>query len=244
MADVSILLSDCLNPCPVGEAIFQPSGEANLPSPPSSDDGSYDQDASKGSDQPRCIKRLVHVPGFLFVHDYLELRWVRPQDSSTHSMVRNHIWSPTWLLKLCAICRTSNRQHPKVHCRSKTLESSLWTPSDFNNHVEPMNLYSRGHQRLSRTQVVLSVSLNTMGPAAAIYGFLSKIARYLSSSQKLVKHLRFQSKTSYSTSKNSTEPWSLFPRATGLPSRRTNCRSENENNKSLLVTWNVTFNNE
>ena len=62
----------------------------------------------------------------------------------------------------------------------------VFGPSDFNNHVEPMNLYSRGHQRLSRTQVILPVSLNTMGPAAAIYGFLSKIARYLSSSQKLV----------------------------------------------------------
>ncbi|KAI1069962.1 hypothetical protein LB507_007890 [Fusarium sp. FIESC RH6] len=124
-------------------------GHGSLPSPPSSDDGSYDSDASEGSDEPRLTPQEL---GALFV-DFYSFMTTLTYDKSDLKIPPPTGW-PEITPESCGYIKSDyavevirhlpyfvNKSTTQFHYRSKLLDLRAWSPEDFKRHHEIHDCY-------------------------------------------------------------------------------------------------------
>ncbi|RGP66169.1 hypothetical protein FSPOR_6789 [Fusarium sporotrichioides] len=114
------------------------------PSPPPSDDGSYDSDASEGSDEPRLTPQEL---GGLFV-DFYSFMATLNFDKSELKIPPPTGW-PEITAESCGHTKShytvevmrylpyfNNKSTSQIHHRSKLFDLTAWKPGDFKKHSE------------------------------------------------------------------------------------------------------------
>jgi len=117
--------------------------DGNLPSPPPSDDGSYDSDDSEGSNEPRLSPQEI---GSLFL-DFYSFMTTLNYHKSDLKIPPPTGW-PEITSESCGHLKSDlavevMRHLPyfkpttsQIHYRSKVLDYTIWTPNDFKNRSE------------------------------------------------------------------------------------------------------------